>query len=64
MHQRSDCTAYIISLFWNLSTLVPSPLAQTFTDALLALCALLELLRSLPVAEGAKVAAKELIVLS
>ena len=54
-------TAYMISLFWNLSTLVPSPLAETFTEALLARCGLLEPLRSLPAAEGAKVAAKEVM---
>ena len=60
----SKLTAYMISLFWNLSTLVPSPLAQTFTEALLARCDLLEPLRSLPAAEGAKVAAKEVMILS
>ncbi len=34
-------------------------MAKTFTEALLARCDLLKPLRSLPAAEGAKVAAKE-----
>ena len=59
----SKLTTHMISLFWNLSTLVPSPLAQTFTEALLARCDLLEPLRSLPAAEGAKVAAKEVMII-
>ncbi len=42
---------------------MPSPLAQTFTEALLARCDLLEPLRSLPAAEGAKVAANEVMIL-
>ena len=54
----------MISLFWNLSTLAPSPFAHTLTEALPALCDLLEPLRSLPAAEGAKVAAKDVMVLN
>lgn len=55
---------HMISLFWNLSTLAPSPFAHTFTETLDALCDLLEPLRSLPAAEGAKVAAKDVMMLS